>query len=76
MRDWILLKNESTASIFYNRNYVQDIKESHEELVLATNGDKLTTKLTATVPGYPIRVWYDPKAITNKFFVKWRSNIK
>jgi hypothetical protein len=60
-----LLDNESTASIFCNRNYVQDIKESQEELILATNGGKLTTKMTATIPGYPIRVWYDPKAITN-----------
>jgi hypothetical protein len=47
MRDWILLDNESKASIFCNRNYVHDIKESHEELVLATNGGKLTTKMTA-----------------------------
>jgi hypothetical protein len=67
MRDCILLDNESTASIFCNRNYVQDITESQEELILATNGGKLTTKLTATVPGYPIRVWYNPKAIANMF---------
>jgi hypothetical protein len=46
---------------------VQDIKESQEELILATNGGKLSTKMTATVPGYPIRVWYHPKAITNIF---------
>jgi hypothetical protein len=64
---WILLDNKSTASIFCNRNYLQDIKESHEKLVLAANGGGLTTKMTATIPGYSIRVWYHPKAINNTF---------
>jgi hypothetical protein len=57
----------ATECIFCNRNYIHDIKESHEELALSTNGGRLTTKMTVTVPGYPIRVWYDPKAITNIF---------
>jgi pullulanase/glycogen debranching enzyme len=47
MRDWILLDNESTASIFCNKNYLQDIQENSEELVLSTNGGGLKTKLTA-----------------------------
>jgi hypothetical protein len=67
MRDWILLDNESTASIFCNTNYQQDIQESSEELVLSTNGGGLKTKLTATVVGYPKQVWYNPRAITNIF---------
>ena len=67
MREWILLDNESTASIFCNKNYLLDIKEGKEKLVLWTNGGKLVTKMTAIVPGYPKRVWYHPEAITNIF---------
>jgi hypothetical protein len=36
-------------------------------LVLSTNGSELTTKMTATVPGYPIRVFYDLKTKKNLF---------
>jgi hypothetical protein len=44
MRGCILLDNESTASVFCNGKYLQDIKESDEELILSTNGGDLKTQ--------------------------------
>jgi len=67
MKNWILLDNESTTSIFCNRSFVTDIKQEEQPVNISTNGGGLSTNLTATVPGFPSRVWYDPKAMTNIF---------
>jgi hypothetical protein len=66
MREWILLDNQSTASIFCNSDMVENIHEVEDELTLHTNGGTLSTKMKATVPGFGL-VWYQPKAITNIF---------
>jgi hypothetical protein len=34
---------------------------------IATNGSGLSTNMTSTVPGYPYRVWYNSRAMTNIF---------
>ena len=67
MKDWILLDNESTVTIFCNSNMVSDIRNSaNESLDLMTNAGILRTKHKATVPGWG-EVWFNPHAITNIF---------
>ena len=67
MRDWILLDNESTVTIFCNPNMVNDIHETSEEpLNLITNAGILQTTQKATLPGWG-EVWFNPQAITNIF---------
>jgi hypothetical protein len=66
LRDVILLDNQSSASIFCNPKFVQDIQETNEELILLTNGCEIRNNLKATIPDFG-EVWYNPKAITNIF---------
>jgi hypothetical protein len=66
MKDVILLDNQSSASIFCNPDFVYDVREVDEELVLLTNGGEIRTKQKATVPDFG-EVWFNPKAITNIF---------
>jgi hypothetical protein len=42
LRNCVLLDNQSTADIFFNRNYLQYINEVPETLTLHTNGGVLT----------------------------------
>ena len=64
MRDWILLDNQSTTSIFCNRHLVKDVRPTTEPMELMTNGGRLVTTERATVPDFG-EVWFNPKAITN-----------
>jgi len=66
MKNIILLDNQSTVSLFCNKNLVEKVRKVDEQLELATNGGQLRTNLKATVPGYG-EVWFHPKAITNIF---------
>ena len=67
MKEWILLDNESTVTIFCNPDMVKDIKETQEEsLNLVTNAGVLQTNHKATIPGWG-EAWFNPHAITNIF---------
>lgn len=67
MKDIILLDNQSTVSIFSNKNLVNNIRPSTMgTLLLHTNGGVLKANMEATVPDFGC-VWYNDEAITNIF---------
>jgi hypothetical protein len=66
MKSIILLDNQSTVSLFCNKNLAEKIRKVDEHLELATKGGQLRTNLKATVSGNG-EVWFHPNAITNIF---------
>jgi hypothetical protein len=64
LRNSVLLDNQSTADIFCNLNYLQNIREVPETLTLHTNGGVLTCNTKGELKGYGV-VWCHPKAIAN-----------
>ena len=66
MKDWIILDNGSTMSLFTNPSLVEKIRESKNTLELHTNTGCKRNKMEADVPGYGM-VWFNPDAIVNIF---------
>ena len=65
MRDWILLDNQSSVSVFCNRDLVQNIRKSNDgDMHLPTNGGVLVTKQKTDLPQWG-EVWFNNHAITN-----------
>ena len=67
MRDWILLDNQSSVTIFCNKDLVHNVRESKTgNMYLSTNGGLLVTKHKADLPQWG-EVWFNENAITNIF---------
>jgi hypothetical protein len=66
MREWILLNNELTVTIFCNPNMVTDIQEVNKQLDLVTNTGVLKTTTKAIILGWGM-AWFNLAAITNIF---------
>eukprot|EP00978_Attheya_sp_CCMP212_P012571 scaffold31431_cov54-Attheya_sp.AAC.3 len=64
LRTWILLDNESSTSIFCNKNYVKDIRESNTIMELNTNGGTLTSTQECDVAEFGT-TWFNKHAVTN-----------
>ena len=66
MKEYIILDNGSTLSLFGNPKLIEGIQESKTTLELATNTGTKCSNQEADMPGFG-RVWYDQDAITNIF---------
>lgn len=66
MKDWILLDNQSSETVFCNKKFVRNIRKSPKQLKLETIGGALTIDQVADLPDFG-PVWFSPKAITNVF---------
>ena len=66
MKNYIILDNGSSMSIFMNPDLVQNIREEEETLELVTNTGTMLNKKKADVPEFGT-VWFDDRAIANIF---------
>jgi hypothetical protein len=50
MQDWILLDNQSSVTVFSNKELVENIRDSNDTLTLYTNGVVLITRQKCDIP--------------------------
>jgi hypothetical protein len=61
---WILLDNQSTVNVFYNKQLLKNILQSDTHMDIHCNTGVTTTDLIGDLPGYG-EVWYHPNGIAN-----------
>ena len=61
---WILLDNQSTVDVFYNKNLLRNIRKAKKPMEIHCNAGVTSTDLIGDLPGYG-EVWYDPNGIAN-----------
>ena len=61
----ILLDSESTMDLFCNRDLVDKIQKTKDQMRIVSNGGSLLTSNKAIFPGLEDRVWFSSEAITN-----------
>ena len=66
MREWILLDNQSSTTVFCNRDLVEKVYDVEVPMYLETNGGVLITTQKAILKDWG-EVWFNERAITNIF---------
>jgi hypothetical protein len=68
MRNWVLLDNQSSATVFCNKDMVSNIHipKNGESLELHTNGAIMITKLKCDIPNFG-EAWFNLEATTDIF---------
>jgi hypothetical protein len=64
-RTWVLLDNQSTVNIFYNKALLKDITVTTRCMQVRCNAGWTVTNQIGHLPGYPSEVWYNPNGIAN-----------
>ena len=64
MKELVLLDSDPTGTVFYNRNYVANIRKSDRPLILKIDGSKIVTTEICEVPYFGIQ-WFNKNAVTN-----------
>jgi Zinc knuckle len=62
--NWILLDNQSTVDVFYNKKLLRNVRRSKAGMEIHCNAGKTTTHMIGELPGYGT-VWYHPEGIAN-----------
>jgi hypothetical protein len=66
MQNCILLDNQSSVTVFSNKELVENIHATDDTPKLYTNGGTLTTNLKCNIPEWG-EAWFAPNGITNIF---------
>ena len=64
LHTWVLLDNQSTVDVFWNKELLKDIHEADTTLDIHCNAGVSSTNKMGTLLGYG-RVWYHPSSIAN-----------
>jgi hypothetical protein len=63
-KEWILLDNQSTVDVFYNKALLRNVRRSDTSMDIHCNAGVTSTDLIGDLPGYG-EVWYHPHGIAN-----------
>jgi hypothetical protein len=68
LRNHLLLDNQSSVHIMCNPDFMNDIREASQQMLLKSNGGKLPINEVADFEGFKRETWFSRKAMTNKLF--------
>ncbi len=70
LRNVLLLDNQSTFDLYYNKKFTSKITKATNALTMMSNGGSLRITEKCKIPGYKYPVWYSKKAIINIICLK------
>ena len=62
---WILLDTGSTINIFLNRSLLKNVQHMNHYTWIRCDAGWFYTNQMGELPGYPGKIWYNPKGIAN-----------